>query len=113
MEPTHGVASRAESAAEVNLGDFPTWMRRATSAQKNAALYALLHDQLGPRVDQEFGVYDPDEFLYAVVISPGQREAFRYLETPGLLDELRCAALVPTIPIDVVHQELRIAEDLR
>ncbi len=42
----------------------------------------LLRSLLGEKVERELGVFDPDGFLYACIMSPGRREALRLLEDP-------------------------------
>ena len=108
MTPINGAATRTD---DIDLREFHAWLGRATAQQKTAAIYWLLRDQLGPRFEQEFGVYDPDDFLYAYIISPGQREAFRFLENPGLLEELERAALEPMVPLSEIHRELGLNVD--
>ena len=111
MELANQAANRTADCAGIDVSEFRAWLARATPEQKDAAIYWLLRERFDPRANQQLDVYDDDEFLFACVISPGQREAFRYLEHPEILKELEQASREEMIPISEVHRELGLNVD--
>lgn len=111
MTTKNGANAAPANRSTFDVEQFRTSLSQATAEQKQLALYWLLRDLCGPRMEQEHEVYDRDEFLYACVISPGQREVFRLLENPARAEELRQAALEPMTPISEIHRELGLADD--
>ncbi|MCI0682219.1 MAG: hypothetical protein L0Y71_08955 [Gemmataceae bacterium] len=108
MSNTDSANTTAANHTTFDVEQFRTSLRQATADQKQLVLYWLLRDLCGPRMEQEYGVYDPDEFLYAHVISPGQREGYRLLENPALAEELRRETTEPGVPIRDVLKGLGV-----
>ena len=110
MELANQVANRSADCTGIDVSEFQAWLTRATPEQKDAAIYWLLRERFDPRANQQLDVYDDDEFLFACVISPGQREAFRYLEHPEILEEIEQARLEPGVPLRDVLKDLGVDE---
>ena len=111
MPTNNGANAPPTNRSTFDVEQFRSSLNHATAEQKQLALYWLLRDCCGSRIEQEYEVYDPDEFQFACVISPGQREAFRLLENPARAEKLRQAALEPMTPISEIHRELGLADE--